>query len=159
MAGLRIEQECPQCGGRMDLEETDRLVACDYCGVKSFLHSTGLFRFVIGHNAPGREIVYVPYLRFKGSVFSCTIQGVAHRIVDFSRLGTPFKSFPFSLGIRPQTLKMRFADRNDAVYRALFRAIVQGKRELDDKPRIDMAGATPAPYPQDFGHLYRGGGK
>ncbi len=109
MAGFKVEQECPQCGGPMDLEETDRLVACAYCGVKNFLYSPGLFRFVMGHNAPGKEIVYVPYLRFKGSVFSCRIEGVTYRIVDFSRLGTPFRNFPFSLGLRPQTLKMRFA--------------------------------------------------
>ena len=93
----------------MDLEETDRLVACSYCGVKNFLYSPGLFRFVMGHKAPGKEIVYVPYLRFKGSVFSCHMEGVRHRIVDFSRQGTPFKHFPFSLGLRPQTLKMKFA--------------------------------------------------
>ena len=109
MAAFKVEQECPQCGGRMDLEETDRLMACTYCGVKNFLYSPGLFRFVMGNNAPGKEIVYVPYLRFKGSVFSCRVTGVSHRIVDFSRLGTPFKNFPFSLGLRPQTLKMRFA--------------------------------------------------
>ena len=109
MAGFKVEQDCPQCGGRMNLEETDRLVACTYCGVKNFLYSPGLFRFVMGHNAPGKEIVYVPYLRFKGTVFSCRIQGVSHRIVDFSRLGTPFRNFPFSLGLRPQALKMRFA--------------------------------------------------
>ena len=69
MAAFKVEQECPQCGGRMDLEETDRLMACTYCGVKNFLYSPGLFRFVMGNNAPGKEIVYVPYLRFKGSVF------------------------------------------------------------------------------------------
>ena len=109
MPGFKVEQECPQCGGRMDLEETDRLVACPYCGVKSFLYSPGLFRFVMSHKAPGKEIVYVPYLRFKGSVFSCRVEGVSYRIVDFSRLGTPFKNFPFSLGLRPQALKMRFA--------------------------------------------------
>lgn len=109
MDGFKIEQECPQCGGQMDLEETDRLVTCAYCGVKNFLYSSGLFRLVIGHKAPGKEMIYVPYLRFKGSVFSCRMEGVSHRIVDFSRLGTPFKNFPFSLGIRPQTLKMRFA--------------------------------------------------
>jgi hypothetical protein len=109
MAGFKVEQECPQCGGRMDLEETDRLMACSYCGVKNFIYSPGLFRFVMGNNAPGKEIVYVPYLRFKGSVFSCRIQGISHRIVDFSRLGTPFKNFPFSLGLRPQTLKMRYS--------------------------------------------------
>ena len=53
----------------------------------------------------------------------------------------------------------RFADRDDPVYRAMLRAIEQGARELAEKPRMDMPGAVPAPYEQDFGRLYRGGGR
>ncbi|MFH1920556.1 MAG: hypothetical protein ABIP48_11800 [Planctomycetota bacterium] len=53
----------------------------------------------------------------------------------------------------------RFADKTDPDYLAMLEAITEGKTELYSRPRIDMPGATPAPYDQDFGHLFRGGGR
>jgi len=53
----------------------------------------------------------------------------------------------------------RFADRTDPDYLAMLEAITQGKDVLYAHPRMDMSGATPAPYSQDFGHLFRGGGR
>ena len=52
-----------------------------------------------------------------------------------------------------------FADTADPDYQAMLGLIRQGHQNLYKKPRIDMAGAQPAPYPQDFGHLFRGGGR
>ncbi|MBU0736430.1 MAG: hypothetical protein KKG10_20035 [Proteobacteria bacterium] len=103
-----VEQECPQCGAPVELDETDHLLQCPYCEVNSFLFSDDYFRFILPHNAPGREIIYAPYLRFKGSVFSCGRQAVRHRVVDITHLGVPFKRFPISLGLRPQAMKMQF---------------------------------------------------
>ena len=106
--GFTVEQECPQCGAPVELDETDHLLRCPYCDVNSFLFADNYFRFVLPSRATDRELIYLPYLRFKGSVFSCDSNTVRHRIVDITHLGVPFKRFPVSLGLRPQAMKMRF---------------------------------------------------
>jgi len=106
--GLTAEQECPQCGAPVELEETDHLLLCPYCNVNSFLSAPDYFRFVLPHKAPNRDLIYVPYLRFRGSVYFCSERTTGHRIVDITHLGVPFKKFPISLGLRPQAVKMRF---------------------------------------------------
>jgi len=112
--GFRVVQECPQCGGAVELDETDRLLRCPYCEVKSFLFSDDGYRFVLPHQAGNRELIHVPYLRFRGSVFSCHMEAIHSRIVDITQLGVPFKRFPVSLGLRPQAMKMRFAPMHPA---------------------------------------------
>ena len=106
--GLLVKQECPQCGGPVELDETDRILQCPYCDVKSFLFSEGPFRFVLPHQAQNKKILYVPYLRFRGVVYACQARRVNYRIMDITRLAVPIKRFPISLGLRPQAMKMRF---------------------------------------------------
>ena len=49
-----------------------------------------------------------------------------------------------------------FSGLADPDYQAVLAAIRQGQKALNDKPRIDMPGATPVPYPTDFGKLHNG---
>jgi hypothetical protein len=104
-----IEHQCPQCGAPATLEETDHLFVCGFCKVKSFLQSRDFFRYVLPHKAPkGKPLVYLPYWRFKGCLFSCVSGGVRQKIVDVSHQGIGSRYFPVSLGLRSQTLKLRF---------------------------------------------------
>jgi len=112
--GFTVEQECPQCGAPIGLEETDHLLQCPYCQVKSFLFAPDYFRLVLPHKAPDKEIIYAPYLRFKGNTYACQGQTIGHRIVDITHLGTPVKGLPISLGLRPQAMKMRFVTQDTA---------------------------------------------
>ncbi len=106
---LQIEHQCPQCGAPITLEETDHLVECAFCRVKSYLVPEELFRYVLPHKAQGnRELIYVPYWHFKGMLFSCVEDEIRPRIVDTSLLGLESSHFPASLGLRSQTLKLRF---------------------------------------------------
>jgi len=105
---FRIEQACSQCGAPIELEETDRLLLCPYCRVKSFLFASDHFRYVLPNKAPDKEIVYAPYLRFKGSVFTCRGLGISHRFLDITRLAVPVPGLPLSLGFRSQVLKLAF---------------------------------------------------
>jgi ssDNA-binding Zn-finger/Zn-ribbon topoisomerase 1 len=107
-----VEQECPQCGAPIGLEETDHLLQCPYCSVKSFLFAHDYYRLVLPHNAPDKEIIYAPYLRFKGNVYSCQGQTIGHRIVDITHVGTSVKGLPISLGLRPQAMKMKFVSKD-----------------------------------------------
>jgi hypothetical protein len=103
-----VEQACPQCGAPIGLEETDHLLKCPYCHVKSFLFAPDYFHFLLPHKAPGRDIIYAPYLRFKGNAFVCQGQTIHHRIVDITHTGSSIKGLPISLGLRPQAMQMRF---------------------------------------------------
>ena len=106
--GFTVEQDCPQCGAPVELDETDHLMKCPYCHVNNFLYSRDYFRYVLPHKAPNKEIIYAPYLRFKGNIYFCKGFTVGHRVVDITHVGLSFKGLPGSLGFRPQAMKMRF---------------------------------------------------
>lgn len=107
--GFIIEQECPQCGATLELTETDRILSCPFCDVQSYLFSPSYFRYILPHKAPEKDIIYVPYLRFKGSVFFCGERSTGHRIIDITQTGIKLSGIPISLGFRPQAMKARFA--------------------------------------------------
>jgi DNA-directed RNA polymerase subunit RPC12/RpoP len=103
-----IEQECPQCGAPVELDETDHLILCPFCNVKNYLFARDSFRFLLPHRAPNRAIIYAPYMRFKGEVYLCKGASINHSIVDITHLGVANEQLPISLGIRPQAMKMKF---------------------------------------------------
>ncbi len=105
----QIEQQCPQCGAPLVLEETDRVLSCSYCRVKVYISFPGHARFYIPCDASLHDVQYVPYWRFKGTLFSCTENEIQSRIVDSNHAAAASGAFPPSLGVRPQVLRMRFA--------------------------------------------------
>jgi predicted RNA-binding Zn-ribbon protein involved in translation (DUF1610 family) len=106
--GFTIDQECPQCGAPIELDETDHLLQCPFCSVRNFLFTPDYFRFVLPHKAANREIFYAPYLRFRGNVYFCKGLTVDHHVVDITHLGLRVKGIPESLGLRPQTMRLKF---------------------------------------------------
>ena len=61
------------------------------------------------HSAPAnKEIVYIPYWRFKGMLFFCNPQGVKHKFIDVSHQAVESDFFPHSVGLRSQALKLKF---------------------------------------------------
>ena len=91
------------------MEETDRLFACKFCRVKSYLEASGVFRYMLPSTAPAsKELLYFPYWRFKGMLFSCAGNGVGHKFVDVSHQAVSSPIFPVSLGLRSQALKLKF---------------------------------------------------
>ncbi len=108
-----IEHQCPQCGAPAELEETDRLFRCPYCRVNSYLLSPGFFRYVMPHHAPaGKQVIYYPYWRFKGMLFSCLNRKIETRFLDVSHQALESPLFPWNIGFRGQTQKLRFAVSN-----------------------------------------------
>ena len=106
--GFTVEQECPQCGAPIEMDEADRILLCPYCNVRNFIFAPNYFRFVLPHKAVNRDIIYAPYLRFKGNVYSCFGRTIEHRFVDITQLGVKVTGLPGSLGMRPQAMKLRF---------------------------------------------------
>jgi ribosomal protein L37AE/L43A len=106
---FRIEHQCPQCGAPAILEETDRLFACEFCRVNSYLITDDFFRYVLPHAADeNKEIFYFPYWRFKGMLFFCGPTEIKDRFVDISQQAIDSQYFPFSAGLRSQAMKIRF---------------------------------------------------
>jgi DNA-directed RNA polymerase subunit RPC12/RpoP len=104
-----IEYQCPQCGAPAVLEETDRLFTCPYCRVKSYLMTESFFRYVLPHAASlNKPLIYFPYWRFKGMLYFCKASGIENRFVDVSQQALAATNFPFSIGFRGQTMKLRF---------------------------------------------------
>jgi len=110
-----IEHQCPQCGAPAIMEETDRLFACKFCRVKSYLVAKDVFRYLLPSKAPeSKNVLYFPYWRFKGMLFSCAGNGVAHKFIDVSHQAVLSRLFPASLGLRSQALKLKFVEPETA---------------------------------------------
>ncbi len=91
------------------LSETDRLFQCPFCKVRSYLEAHDYYRYRLPHNAPeGRDLIYFPYWRFKGMLFSCLATGIRDRFLDASQQALPSPFFPGSVGLRSQAMKLRF---------------------------------------------------
>ncbi len=109
MTRFLIEHQCPQCGAPAILEESDHLVRCPYCRVGSYLIQNPYFRYMLPDTASEKsQLIYVPYWRFKGMLFSSVSDGVKHRFMDMSCQGVQSNYFPASLGLRSQALKLKF---------------------------------------------------
>jgi hypothetical protein len=52
--------------------------------------------------------VFFPYWRFKGMLFACADIGIRHKFIDVSHQAVVSQSFPVSLGLRSQALKLKF---------------------------------------------------
>jgi hypothetical protein len=105
-----IEHQCPQCGAPAELEETDRFFECGFCRVRSYLSVPDVFRYALPHHAPpGSQLIYFPYWRFKGMLFSCVPGSIQERFVDVNQQAILSAHFPFSMGLRSQTQKLRLA--------------------------------------------------
>ena len=104
-----IELRCSQCGAPISLEETDRLIICSYCHVKLYLWTPRQFCYCLpALRASSENLIYIPYWRFKGVAYSVIPFEVRHRILDTTLLAYSHRMLPATLGIKPQTLKMRF---------------------------------------------------
>jgi len=106
---FQIDHQCPQCGAPATFEETERLFTCPFCKVKSYLLSRGCFRYLFPRKSKSvQDLVYVPYWRFKGMLFSCLSKGVKHRFIDASHQAITSDLFPASVGLRSQALSLKF---------------------------------------------------
>ncbi len=104
-----INYQCPQCGAPAVLDETDRLFLCQYCRVKSYLITKDYFRYTLPSKAPENiKVLYFPYWRFKGMLFSCVSDGVREKYLDVSHQAINSPLFPLTVGWRSQALKLKF---------------------------------------------------
>ena len=105
---MRVQLSCPQCGAPLELEETEHILTCTYCRVRLMIFSRGPCRYYLppAQEAPA-DIFFVPYWRLKGTGYALDSSRVLHKIIDTSMLARKWDNFPFSLGLRPQAMRLR----------------------------------------------------
>lgn len=107
---LVVAQSCPSCGGEIVLAEETRLLRCPYCDVYNYRIEQSAPRYLLPAQLPPlyppEDVVFIPYLRFKGTVFEVRPTGVDHRLLDTTRLGIKESALPVSLGLRPQAMRL-----------------------------------------------------
>lgn len=108
---LKIKQDCPSCGASIILNEDDTLIKCNYCDVNNYKIESVAGRFLLPVKIPDdvspENLIYVPYIRFKGAIYYIQDQEVRHKIVDTTRIGIKNSRLPVSLGLRPQALTLK----------------------------------------------------
>lgn len=69
----------------------------------------GTFRYLLPHPPePDKTVVYMPYWRFKGMLFSCLGRETQSRFLDVSHQAIRSSYFPASVGLRSQAMKLKF---------------------------------------------------
>ncbi len=73
-------------------------------------------RFVLPHILPKdireEEVYFIPYIRFKGHIYSCQGFELSHKIIDTTQLGYGSSRLPHTLGLRAQAMKLQVVGRN-----------------------------------------------
>ncbi len=107
---LIINQKCPSCGASITLHEDDTLIKCGFCDVHNYKIEIDAGRFLLPAKHTKtllpEDLVHVPYIRFKGSIYYVQDQEVRHKIVDTTRIGIKNSRLPVSLGLRPQAISL-----------------------------------------------------
>jgi len=110
---LTISHACPSCGGPVEMDEADRLTVCPWCEVQNYMVGGRMLRFVLPDSIPAHirpeSIIYFPYLRFKGNIYTCVGRKVGARVLDTTYQGLDMRLLPPSLGLRPQAMKIAIA--------------------------------------------------
>lgn len=135
-SNFQIEQQCPQCGAPIILDEADRILSCKFCRTRVYLTAEDIFHFYIPPAEGISEAIYfIPYWRIKGlsytiiekemSIehqgqilsysFSSPIKGmdISNKYFDINFLSFDSKLLPHSLGLRPQAMKLKFVGNNE----------------------------------------------
>ncbi|MBU0910391.1 MAG: hypothetical protein KKA54_12725 [Proteobacteria bacterium] len=107
---LSVEHGCPQCGAPVSIAESDRFSFCPFCKVSNYIINPTGARYALpcgeSLDQESGDLYFIPYIRFRGSVFLVSGREISHRIVDTTQLGFTDLLFPPSLGLRPQAMKL-----------------------------------------------------
>ncbi|MFN3534091.1 MAG: hypothetical protein ACK4WB_01735 [Desulfatiglandales bacterium] len=105
---LKVAHDCPQCGAPITFKESERIVSCQFCRVRSVLITDGPTRYFLPPRVKGDQgIYYAPYWRIKGDLYWKTGNTIASRFVDTTRSASKISSLPISMGLRPQSMLLR----------------------------------------------------
>lgn len=106
-----IQQSCPSCGANIELHEDDRVIRCSFCDNANYKIGTIGDRYTLPLKIPPtidpEQLLFAPYLRFKGSVFYIKGLEIKYKIIDTTRTACKGHKLPISLGVRPQAMLLQ----------------------------------------------------
>lgn len=113
-SNFQIEQQCPQCGAPIILDETDRILSCKFCRTHVYLATDDHFRYYIPPaQGISEKIYFIPYWRLKGLSYVIKANDISYKYFDASFISFDSPLLPHSLGLRPQALKLKFVGNAD----------------------------------------------
>lgn len=113
-SNFQVEQPCPQCGAPILIDETDRILACQYCRTRVYLATDDHFRFYLPPQKDiADDIVFVPYWRVRGLSYAIRPSDIAYKYFDTNILALESDLLPHSLGLRPQAMTLKFVGRSN----------------------------------------------
>jgi hypothetical protein len=75
--------------------------------VSNYLCASNHFHFTLPHEAEDKDLIFAPFMRFKGNVFYYEGMKTDFRFIDVTQLGAPITGLPPSLGFRPQAMPLK----------------------------------------------------
>jgi DNA-directed RNA polymerase subunit RPC12/RpoP len=117
-SNFQIEQQCPQCGAPIIIDETDRILSCKFCRTRVYLATEDHLRFYIPPAEGIPETIYfIPYWRLRDFLtpWKKRTSVFLIRYFDANFLSFDLSSLPYSLGLRPQAMKLKFVGSNENV--------------------------------------------
>ena len=113
-SNFQIEQQCPQCGAPIILDETDRILSCKFCRTRVYLATDDHFRFYIPPaKGISEKIYFIPYWRLKGLSYAIKANDISYKYFDANFISFDSPLLPHSLGLRPQAMKLKFVGNAD----------------------------------------------
>jgi predicted RNA-binding Zn-ribbon protein involved in translation (DUF1610 family) len=110
MADFTIEQQCPQCGAPVALEESDRFFSCSHCRVRLYIAGESALRYYLPPaKEAGDDILFVPYWHLRGADFTLRAGDVKCRALDATSRAAGPEQLPLTLGVRAQAMSLRYA--------------------------------------------------
>jgi hypothetical protein len=128
VAPYQVEHHCPQCSAPIILDENDLLLICPYCRVRLYISFEGYPRYYLPPQVDRDLAFFVPYWRSKGMEFEVRAAGIQESVVDRTWNASRYPSFPPSLGIRPQALRLRLVESGEQ------RKLLPASLTPDDEP-------------------------
>jgi uncharacterized CHY-type Zn-finger protein len=115
-SNFQIEQQCPQCGAPIIIDETDRILSCKFCRTRVYLATEDHLRFYIPPAKGIPETIYfIPYWRLKGLSYTLEETNISYKYFDANFLSFDLSSLPYSIGLRPQAMKLKFVGGNGSI--------------------------------------------
>ncbi|MDQ5985369.1 MAG: hypothetical protein CSYNP_01078 [Syntrophus sp. SKADARSKE-3] len=109
-----IEHPCPQCGGPVDLEETDHLLTCTFCRTSLYIDAPRHFRYFIPpckslSRHLSENVLFMPYWRIRGLTYAFEPLAMTNRYIDTNLSAMAANGIPPSTGLRPQAMRLKYA--------------------------------------------------
>lgn len=132
-SNFQIEQQCPQCGAPVILDEADRILSCEFCRTRVYLATHDLFRFYLPPKAEAPDNIYfIPYWRLRGLSYALKGTNVSYKYFDYNFLCHDFPQLPYSLGLRPQVLKLKFVGSGTNAGKFIAACVATAKKYSDN---------------------------